>query len=178
MEEKLERLIKLLIAKNLKAVSIGKAKNIDIANRTCDIELAPELTLFQCRLNAIIDTYDNHIVVVPKEGSLVAFTTIENQDTNAMVIACSDIEQVIVTVGKSKVEIKEDKIVLNDGKNGLVKIVDLVKKINNIENLLNSHTHPYMNVNISATTSSIISGTGIVPTTKKSDLEDTKILHS
>jgi hypothetical protein len=153
--EKLERVIKAIVAKNLKAVQTGKVTKVDIDKRVCDVELKPDVTLFNCRLNAVTDSYDNHIVIVPKRDSYVAITAIDNQDTNAMVVACSDIEQVIVTVGESKIEVKEDEIIFNGGElKGMVKIEELQKRLKALEKAFNDHTH------VATTTATV--GTGAV----------------
>lgn len=120
-------------------VSVGTAKNVDEQKRICDIEIDTDLTLFNCRLNAVVDDYEGNVLVIPKGGSQVAFIAIDGQMTDVLVIGYSDIEKVFIKVGESEIEITDGSIALNGGDNkGLVKAQDLTQKLNTLEKDLNN----------------------------------------
>lgn len=100
MEEQIVELIRKVMIKNLPVMaSTGIASNIDEGKRTCDIKVDDDITLFNCRLNAVIDRYESNILILPKDGSQVAYLLVENQDTNAIVIGYTEIDKVIAQIG-------------------------------------------------------------------------------
>ena len=99
----------------------------------------------------------------------------------------SDIDSAYLQVGDSSIEILNDgSITLNDGSyNGLVKVADLVTKLNNLENLVNdliskfnSHTHILTLTSGTGTAAPTAAPeTNTLTPTKQSDLENSKITH-
>ena len=139
--------------------------DIDLDNYTCICKpVNGSATLVNVRLMASNST---GFKVIPKDGSEVLVTLI-NQSTG-YVAMCSEI----------------DLIELNgDNEEGLVKVNDLVTKLNNLENLVNnilntlkstsiplapSGTYPFAPLYTALTT--------ITPITQKTDLENTKVKH-
>ena len=84
-------------------VTVGKVSNIDESKRICDISIDEDITLSNCRLNAIIDSYENHLLIVPKDNSMVAFITVGGKLTEPLIIAYSEIEKVLLTIGESDI---------------------------------------------------------------------------
>ena len=80
--------------------------------------------------------------------------------------------------------VKCDSFVFNDGElGGLVKVIELTEKLNNIENLVNdlitkynAHTHNVTAVG-SPTGPSLVQETQTLTPTQQSEIEDTKITH-
>lgn len=77
------------------------------------------------------------LVIIPKQGSYVIVTFL-GQST-AFVSLTDEVEKVLVRIGERTLKIDKDTIDFNDGTlGGLVIVGDLVKKLNAIENDLNS----------------------------------------
>lgn len=134
MDELLIELIKKTIKKNLPVMaSTGIASNIDEGKRTCDIKADDNITLFNCRLNAIIDSYESNILIVPKDGSQVAYLLVENQDTNAIVIGFTEIDKVIVKIGSLSLGIEAESVKIDGGDSGKISIFN---KSQNLSRLL------------------------------------------
>lgn len=108
------------------------------------------------------------VVFVPELESIVYITMLSK--TDGYVTACCK---------PSHIKLMGDKF------GGLIKIEDLVTKINNIENLLNDliskynlHTHPYTNVTSPAVTSVTASTEpNTLTPTQKEDIENPLIKH-
>ena len=131
IEENLRRFIKQVgQTKTIPTVSVGIAKNINGENRTCDIQLNDALTLFNCRLNAIIGNYENNILILPKEGSFVAYALLDDRNTEVLVIGYTEIDKINIKIGDTTIDISNDKIELNGGLlGGLIKIEELKSQL-------------------------------------------------
>lgn len=185
--DNLQRLISLVSGKNLQSmvVGIGIVQNIDEDNRSCEIQINEDLTLFNCRLNAILDDYTNRLLIVPKDKSAVAFMAVDGKMTDPIVIAYSEIDKVLLKIGDTELNIDKDKVEINGGDNGgLINIEDLVSHINSIEDDINNLKTtitgwtPVAQDGGAALKGAISSWAGqSITKTKKSDLEDDKITH-
>lgn len=113
------------------------AKVVAVNGRECEVQpLDGSAAMKHVRLNADIKG-DQGIVVEPAKGSVVLVAHISENDH--VVVMCSEVERVKVVVGQSSYEIKDDVILFNDGDNdGVVNIKPLVKKLNALEDDLNS----------------------------------------
>ena len=178
MDDTFGTLVKKLNNKAIaEQVQTGKATNIDARKRTCDIVLEEHdgLTLYDCRLNAVVDSYDNYLVVLPKEGSTVVFVQIGGNPHHCLVIACSGIDGVAVKAGSNTVEVNSDGIVLNGGDlGGLIKIDQLTQKLNNLVRAFNAHTHTVTVGSSSGTAASITSQAARF---NKNDYQDNNVKH-
>ncbi len=136
---------------------------------TCDVKrILDDKEIKNVRLNATIKAEDG-LVIVPKIESAVLVTTIDGY--KYFVSQFSKIEKITLNVS--------DAIVVNEGKNGAIKIKELTDKLNELVKIFNSHIH---------TTSATIGtgpSVGVISATatkaqefQQSDYEDTKILHS
>jgi len=144
------------------ALTTGKVISVDLTARTCVVEM-DNYTDMTCRLMAQVG---DGMLLNPTVGSTVAvlFATY----TDAYVIMCSDVD----TISFKGTEL-----------GGLVKVIDLTEKLNNLENKVNdiltnfnSHTHIVISVGSpTAPTTSIISGT-LTPT-QQADIENKNVLH-
>lgn len=136
-EDNLQRLIEAVARRGQVPllVTVGKVSNIDEDKRICDIAIDDDLTLNNCRLNAIIDSYNNRLLIVPKENSMVAFIAIGGKLTEPLVIAYSEIEKVLLTIGESDILIEDGKIEMNGGDlGGLIKIEELKRNLDQLKN--------------------------------------------
>ena len=142
--------------------------SIDIAARTAQVKMvggkaALELT---ARLMAAVG---DGILLQPVTGSTV--TALMSEFVDPLIVSYSDVEKIVLLGGDL---------------DGLVKVGDLVDKLNDIENKVNdlinaynAHTHPVPGVTsgpsstMSSVTTSVISGT-LTPT-QQSDIENENI---
>ena len=180
LSEILEQFVKGQLDKENFYSIIGKAVNVNEDERTCDLEpIEDEATREGIRLQSAIDG-DNGFVLIPKENSFIVVSFFDSR--TGFVSLTSELEKIIWDVELTQI---------NGGDNGgLINIEPLIDKINQLEDALNSHIKIF-NSHIHITTATV--GTGppgviapttpgdttntIVPTTSKSDLEDTSVLH-
>lgn len=106
-------------------------------------------------------------VLIPSIGSTVIIAMTNKNDY--FVVQFSDIDKVRITIGNFEILMTENELLLGDGSlNGLVKVSDLVTKLNNIENRLN------IIGTWAATVTPPLTVTPLTPTIQ-SELENTKI---
>jgi hypothetical protein len=117
-EEELHDGIAAVVANWMKkrpVIIIGFAKNVN--DLTCDIERFEAPTIHQARLNALEEPADgSYATIVPKEGSTVLAGIIENDQGEAVVLSCTEIEKIIWKAGNSTLEFKNGstKVVTGD----------------------------------------------------------------
>ena len=152
---------------------VGTVEKVDESKRTCTVKPSDDSPdLFNVRLQSF-ESNDNGLVLIPKKDSKVIVTFMNN--SIGFVSMCSELEKVLLDC---------DEVTINGGDNdGLVIVGELTKKINALENKLNSlitnyktHVHP-----VSGSTAGAITPpppiTNISPTTQQSDIENTKVKH-
>ena len=113
-EDNLIRLIEKVVARyGNDGFICGEVVKVDKKNLTCDIKLDENLTLPGCRLNAVeMPNSTNHVTVFPKMGSYVSgIATADLRDV--LIVSISEVESV---------EIKADKVIINDLKTQLNKM--------------------------------------------------------
>lgn len=109
----------------VKTVCWGVAK--EITTTTCTVERDGAPTLYDVLLNAIDDDLQSYVTVYPKEGSNVLVAIIENLKTEAVIVKCSEVEEVKVKIGTQTLLIDKEGFIFNDGANkGMVKLVEMV----------------------------------------------------
>lgn len=159
----------------------GKVIAVDTELYTCDIEpTADAADIFDVRLRAaIINDNEDGLILVPKIGSEVVVAKINT--SQFIMIASTELELLKIQIGVQKMVLDKNGFVFNDGNlEGMVKINELVDKLNKIENKVNSlinhynthnHAHPQ-----GPTTGLLVqfSGGGLT-LTQKIDLENIKI---
>jgi hypothetical protein len=145
--------------------SACKVKSVDPTNMTCDVEpLDGSADLLDVRLNA---NYGKGFTLIPKKDSIVVVTQLS--DATAFVSMVSEVEQIYLA---------------GDDNKGIVKVSELVDKVNRLENQINN----ILTVLKSTTIPLAPSGTypfaplysainNITPLTTINDLENTKVQH-
>lgn len=187
-EDNFQRLIEAITRKGQAPllVTVGKVSNIDENKRICDIAIDDDLTLNNCRLNAIVDSYDNRLLVVPKENSMVAFIAIGGKLTEPLVIAYSEIDKVLLTIGESDILIEDGKIEMNGGDlGGLIKLqqlesnLDKLKKyVEDLATMASSAMAPMAALDGGASVTTFNTNWGAMQAAFSfDDMEDTKITH-
>jgi hypothetical protein len=117
-------------------------------------------------INLLANPNDGFILIPSVASTVIVAMTNKN---DYFVVQFSDIDKVRITIGQFEILMTENELLLGDGSlDGLVKISDLVTKLNNIENRLN------IIGTWAATVTPPLTVTPLTPTIK-ADLENTKI---
>jgi hypothetical protein len=95
----------------------GVARNVDAAHGVCDVEIEGKAPAE----GALIGNSESGVMVVPKDGSVVAVVWVSK--TTAVVVMVAEVEEIRLMGGQL---------------GGLVKVEELVKKLNAVEKDLNS----------------------------------------
>lgn len=165
---------------NLNAI-LCEVVSVDTSKRTCVVATVnADVEIKDVQLMAGVN---DGMLLIPKVGSQVVI--IYSKMTLPYISLYSELEKVICIVGDSGVEIAADSIQFNDGSfGGLVKIEQLVDKINALENLVNTILNTLQSTVIPLAPSGTYpfaplyaSVSPIAPITNKSDLENTNVTH-
>ena len=160
---------------------IGTVESVDEDKAICSVKIQNDVTLPNVSLQASIC---DGLLIIPVVDSTVYVLT--SKYNTPLVIQWSDIDKFMLQVGDSYLEVNNDgTFQFNDGSfDGLVKVGELVKKINALENLLNgfisiynSHTHTASSFGAPTTVPSAIESQQINPITQQQDIENDKIKH-
>lgn len=145
--------------------------SVDETKRTCEVKPISGATIYGVKIQSI-ESQTVGIVPVPKVGSYVIVTFLDNR------------KGFISTYTEcTKILIDTDSIIINGGTlDGMVKVNDLVTKLNNLENTLNTFMNTTFNTHthISAAPGSptavpVPVNSGSLTLTVKADLENSKI---
>lgn len=147
-------------------------------DHTCDVKLIddPDIVLYNVRLKATVDNKTEGIIPLPVINSDVLVSIIKNNKQANYVSCFSEIEDYLI-VNSSGIKLQLNDILnLNgDEYGGLIKIENLVSKINALEIAIDTHIH-----------SGVTTGTGVTGVatplmfpiqTQVSDLENEKVKH-
>lgn len=172
-------ILNLTKSNQTESVLIGEVLSIDEETETCVVKpLDSEAEIYGVRLRGITEDKGKGFLIIPKINSTVILGMIDSN--NAFVSDYSDIEKFFIhTEEGQKIEVK-DKIKFNNGDlGGMVKVITLTQKLNNLENKLNeiiqllkTHTHA-SNGAISLELQSLSN----VIQTNRSEIENENIIH-
>jgi hypothetical protein len=127
--EEFEKAVRIL-TKIPEQTITGKVKQVNLDNFTCDV--VPDdggAPLFDVRLQAMIDTNDKGIVILPKLNTSVIIAQIGNDDNQWFVVQYTEIDKILVKSPKFSLEANftDDN---NDGGTGVKINIDNKMKIN------------------------------------------------
>ncbi len=165
-----------------------------ISKSECTIDAAPingNADMLAVRLRSVVTDDKSGLIIYPAKDSLVLVGLIDNNVNSAYVIACETIESAKLTIDSNEMTLDKDtakvkwkQVEFNGGKNyGFIKIVELVKKLNKIEQLLraiilwmNTHVHK-ANAPMSPVDTPTVQFTQTIADTAKAEIENDKITH-
>jgi hypothetical protein len=105
----------------IKQIISGTATNV--GETTCEVKREDAPVIYDVRLNAIDDNLESFVTIYPQAGSFVLVGIVENMNTEAVVLRCSEVEKVKIKIGEQRFLIDRDGFVFNDGNNkGLLKL--------------------------------------------------------
>jgi hypothetical protein len=150
----------------------GKVVSVDKQQDTCTLKPEDDRPeIFDVRLCAIVDDITNKLVIYPKPESLALVCLIENNQTEAYLLAASEVEEF---------HLKADKIVFNGGQlKGLPKVESVKQRLNLIEDKINaiiSWANTHVHAGNGQPPTAIFSG-GNLNTTNLTDIENPDILQ-
>ena len=120
-------------------------ESVDQSKSTCDVFTdhgnEENSKLFNIRLRATIDNKKNGVTIFPKPGTWVLISKIGNKDSY-FVSQYSEIDVITLIIGEQKLNISNEGFAINDGENGgLINIINLTEKINELIDKFNNHKH-------------------------------------
>jgi virulence-associated protein VagC len=129
MSDKVRKsLIRLINDIKMDAI-VGTVKTVDVANYTCDVEpMDGGAEYHDVRLKVAIDNNDGGLVQIPKQGSQVIISPLNETQTAFFVLVFTEVTEFHVKVdGGAKIQVKANgEVLINGGLlGGLPKIVDL-----------------------------------------------------
>ena len=150
---------------NTTDVFAATVNSVDLNTRSCSVtKISGEM---ECDMPdvALMADVDNGQLIVPKVGSVVMVSnSIHIQ--RPLVVMFSEIDSALWVVSNSKFKISPSLMQFNDGSNGgLVNVVDLTTKLNNLENDINDLKKDISHILTTATTllTAITGGGALTP---------------
>lgn len=125
-------LIRRLIDERVPIVT-RPAKVKSVEGKTCTVVFVDDdVELPDVRLCASVAD-DNNLRIIPKDGTSVLVTVIDNDEHNAFVSLADELESFGVTIGESDFSLSIDGIVMNGGDNGGMTITpELIKQLDKL----------------------------------------------
>lgn len=166
---------KELGGRHLYEIHEGRVLRVDPEKLTADIEIQTGVTIFDVRLRAVISD-DKGVYILPAVDSICTIANIE-MGQDYVLIASSKIDKCILRINEMSLEASKDGFLFNDGTHkGLVKITELVQKLNALETKVNqivAWTGTHLHSASGAGTAPPVAGT--LTSTTIQDLENPKI---
>ncbi|MCA6489093.1 MAG: hypothetical protein IM569_13555 [Chitinophagaceae bacterium] len=198
--EAVQRMTKTQLSDNVKILS-ATVDSVSESKRTCvvtSVSSQGSVTIENVQLMASID---DGILLVPSIDStvIIAYSTFNQPfialfsgiekvllvagENNASIQV--DTEGLLLEIAQTKVLISDGEIKLNDGAmGGLVKVIQLTQKLNNLENKVNqlitaynSHVHTGVTTGPGSSATTPTQVTGSLTPTQRADIENEKIVH-
>jgi len=156
------------------------AKVVDVDDNKMTITIDDDIKVYDVRLKSIVDNKQVSIVVIPEVNSSVLVGRISKSDY--FVSKVNEIKEIrILFDGGLSVILDKNGIVINEGSfGGLIKIEELVNKLNALEDKLKTHQHLYIPYPSGSPGSPVLTTkdpANVVVKTKVKDLENDKIQH-
>lgn len=176
---------------NRPLVFTAEVKSVDWDKRTCVVITKNGLEFENVRLRAVADDAKEGVCLKPKKGSKVSVAELEGIESMLQVVGFTEVEAIEVimqdvelTIQDGKVNLKAKEIIINDGDNKGVPIVEKVKgKLNDIENKVNEILTTLNSVSVALAPSGsfpfapIFSAIQSLQSTQLSEIENSKVKH-
>jgi hypothetical protein len=117
--------------RDVRTIGVGVAK--DVTDQHCTIIQDGAPDIYEARFHAITDQLESSITIYPKDGSYVLYALIEDSQTEAVIISCSEIEKTVVKIGTTTHEISPDGHSIKKGADSVRELLtDLITEIQKI----------------------------------------------
>lgn len=126
-----------IVGKNRGSLVFFSAQVVSVQGDTCTVKI-DGLELSDIRLTPTTSERDDTLLLTPATDSFVLVGSLSGDLNNLCVLAADTLASLELTIGDIGVFIDKEGVVLNGGElGGLVKLDDVTKKINALENQLN-----------------------------------------
>lgn len=126
-----------IVGKNRGGLVFFSAQVVSVQGDTCTVKI-DGLELSDIRLTPTTSERDDTLLLTPATDSFVLVGSLSGDLNNLCVLAADTLASLELTIGDIGVFIDKEGVVLNGGElGGLVKLDDVTKKINALENQLN-----------------------------------------
>lgn len=122
LDELLQQVVRKSSLKTGKySISVGTVKEVN--GDTCTVDFYEDV-----RLNAITDDLESQITIYPRIGSNVIIAQLEGED-DSFVVSVSEIDRVVIKIGKQRFEMHEGKFTIKNGDTDLKEILNDTYKL-------------------------------------------------
>jgi hypothetical protein len=119
LEQQIEKAIRAASKKAIPVmVTEGIVDDVNKNARTCNVNREDLSDLTEVRLNAILEAGENVLTIFPRKGSKVLCIIIENDPTDAYVLAANEIEEISGQIGEMTFKWNADGFEFNGGSLG------------------------------------------------------------
>jgi hypothetical protein len=134
MTNEFQRAVEIIVRKNIPLLlTEGVVSAVDKDTNTCNVDRGDLPELLNVRLDAILKAGDNKITIYPERGSKVLCILVENNPTDAYILAANDIEEIKVKIDTSEFIINKDGFLIQRGDNNLKSLIsDFISEVQNI----------------------------------------------
>ncbi|RKR83187.1 hypothetical protein BDD43_3389 [Mucilaginibacter gracilis] len=123
IEDLLLKLLQKHVSRLPAQVTTGTVTEVDTDSYTCTVERVDRPELFNVRLNAT-EFNGNRMVTIPAIDSVVLVCMIENDEAEAYLMACSEVEKVLIVVDTTKFELNTSGTLISKGDETLNRILN------------------------------------------------------
>jgi len=163
-------------------------KSVDWDKRVCTVTTSDNYDITNVRLRAKKDGTKTGWVCKPKVNSDVLVALVYNKPLNTFIAMFGELDGIVMVDGNGNeifnIDVPNGKFVFNGGNHdGMVKVVELTQKVNNLENKVNELINILRGVSVALAPSGtypfapIFTPVQTLTPTQQSDIEDTKITH-
>lgn len=115
----------------IRTIGIGTA--VEIQENNCTVLRDGQPELLDVRFHATEATPGSRIIEIPADQSSVIYAIIDNQDTEAVILRCSEVDKVLMVIGDLEYHIDKDGVMISCGNDSLGEVltgvIEEVKKI-------------------------------------------------
>ena len=118
LEQTIKEVVKNVSVRNqIKTISWGIVT--EITETTCTVERDNAPVLYDVLLNAADDDLQSYVTVYPKLGSNVLIGIVDNLNTEAVILKCSEIEKIKIKTGQQTLELSKNGWYINSSSDNL-----------------------------------------------------------
>lgn len=161
----------------------GEVDSVNENDFLIDVKITEGVVIHNVRLSSITQN-KNGVIEIPKKGSYVVIARMEG-GVDYVLLRANEITKWLLKIQNTTIEITDSEIKANGGNNkGMVKVVELTQKINNLENKVNELIGICKSMTVALAPSgtytlgtAFFSAVQTLQTTNKGDIENTKFTH-
>lgn len=133
-ESAFEKAVEKIVRKNIPLIlTEGEVTSVDKQANTCDVDRGDLPELLDVRLNSILEAGDDVVTIYPQEGSKVLCILIENNVTDAYVLAANKIEEIKGLINTTEFLINAEGFMIQRGDNNLKSLLnDFIAEVQKI----------------------------------------------